>query len=340
MITTSNAPLPWAQPYYQNFLSNANDVANAGYTPSPSTALDPNAYQTAAYDMTANRAINGSPVMSAANGQLQNIMGGAFMNQQAAAGSGGGGMNPYANQTNAYTPLDNPYLKQSVQNAQGDLVRSWNSTAKPAWDKAMQDSGSFGNSGVQEANVNAQNDLQKNLGRISTDAYNNAYNQSAQLDQQRLQNMYGAGQQAVQNQFQSGENLANRSDAMKMYGMGATMNALNMAPGFANQDYQDANALMGVGNAYQTNLQNRANQNYNWWNEANQWPVQRLGVMGNALGINSGTATSVPDPSSASSALGGAITGGQLGKLFGGTDNPQWATYGAGLGGLLGLFGG
>jgi len=37
------------------------------------------------------------------------------------------------------------------------------------------------------------------------------------------------------------------------------------------------------------------------------------------------------------SGLGGALGGAELGKLIGGTTNPQYAGYGAILGGLLGL---
>ena len=39
------------------------------------------------------------------------------------------------------------------------------------------------------------------------------------------------------------------------------------------------------------------------------------------------------------SALGGALSGGMLGRMIGGTANPEYAGYGAGLGGILGLLG-
>ena len=68
---------------------------------------------------------------------------------------------------------------------------------------------------------------------------------------------------------------------------------------------------------------------------------ERLGLTGSALGQNvpnlGGTTTTPLYSNPAISGLGGALGGAQLGKLIGGTNNPQYAGYGAILGGLLGL---
>ena len=69
--------------------------------------------------------------------------------------------------------------------------------------------------------------------------------------------------------------------------------------------------------------------------------AERLGLTGSALGQNvpnlGGTTTTPLYSNPAISGLGGALGGAQLGKLIGGTTNPQDAGYGAILGGLLGL---
>lgn len=254
--TTQSAPLPWMEPYLQSYMQRAQDVSNVPYTQSPGSYVDPNSYLTNAWQATANRAVNGSPVMSAANNTLTTALNGGFMGA-------------------------NPYLDQQVQNAQGDLVRSWNTVDKPAWDKAMQASGSFGNTGVMEANANGQNDLQKNLARISTDMRSNAYNS----------------------------------------GLSFMGQALGMAPGYANQDYTDLQHLTDVGTQAQGFAQGAQNQNQAWWQEAQNYPMQRLGFMGQALGVNSGgTQTqTTPDPSTAAQVTGGALTGAALyNLLFGG----------------------
>ena len=271
--TTTNQPLPYVQPYLQDYLARSQEVMNQPYTQGPGTYTGPNAALQQGWQTTANRAMQGSPVMGAANTQLQNTINGGYLNA-------------------------NPYLDQNIANAQGDLTKAWNTVQQPAWDKAMSASGSFGNSGVMEANANAQGQLQQNLGRIGSDMRGNAYTQE-------------------------------RTNQM---------NALGMAPNFANQDYVDSNALLNVGQQQQTFDQAAQNQNNAYYQAAQQYPIDRLNIMGNALGIggqgNTQTQTQ-SDPSAAGSALGGAMVGSQLGDVFG-----IGSGWGAGLGGLLGLFGG
>jgi len=68
---------------------------------------------------------------------------------------------------------------------------------------------------------------------------------------------------------------------------------------------------------------------------------ERLGLTGSALGQNvpnlGGTTTTPIFRNQTASGLGGALGGAQLGSILGGTANPQYAGYGAILGGLLGL---
>ena len=52
-----------------------------------------------------------------------------------------------------------------------------------------------------------------------------------------------------------------------------------------------------------------------------------------------GSQTSPLYRNTSASALGGALSGGMLGRMIGGTANPEYAGYGAGLGGILGVLG-
>jgi hypothetical protein len=251
--TTSNAPLPEVRPYYSDFLARTQETANQPYRQSPGTYTGPNPYLQAGWEATANRAMQGSPTMGAANETLQKTLSGGFMGA-------------------------NPYLDQSIQNAQGDLTTAWNRVQKPAWDKAMQASGSFGHSGIQQANGYAADSLQQQLGRVASDMRGNAYNTERGFMQQ----------------------------------------ALSMAPQYANQDYVDSRALLDVGNQAQQFQQAAQNQNQNWFTEAQQYPQQQLGLLGNALGLNQGSVQtqSQPDPSKTSQIVGGALTGAQLAQMF------------------------
>ena len=67
--------------------------------------------------------------------------------------------------------------------------------------------------------------------------------------------------------------------------------------------------------------------------------LERLGVSHGALSLqpSAGTQSAPLYTNQATSALGGALGGAKLGSLIGGTQNPEYAAYGAGLGGLLGF---
>lgn len=247
--TTTSAPLPWLEPYLQDAMGRAQQVANTPYQQSPGTYTGPNAYLQAGWDATANRALQGSPTMNAANQTLQNTLSGGFLN-------------------------GNPYLDQQVSAAQGDLINAWNQVSKPQWDMAMQGSGSFGNTGVAQSAGFGADSLQRNLGRVASDMRFNAYN--------------------TERGFQN--------------------SALGMAPTYAQQDYNDANALLQVGGQAQAFDQARQNQNQQWFQEAQQFPQQQLNNYLAALGINAGgtQTTTQPDPSKASQVIGGALTGASL----------------------------
>jgi hypothetical protein len=71
--------------------------------------------------------------------------------------------------------------------------------------------------------------------------------------------------------------------------------------------------------------------------------LERLNIAQGALSLQPariGESTSTPIyRNQAASGLGGALGGAQLGSLIGGKANPEYAGYGAGLGGLLGFLG-
>lgn len=71
--------------------------------------------------------------------------------------------------------------------------------------------------------------------------------------------------------------------------------------------------------------------------------LERLNVAQGALSLQpaniGGTSTTPLYTNPLASGFGGALGGASLGKMIGGTANPEYAGYGAGLGGILGLLG-
>lgn len=285
ITTTSQQNYPdWAQPYAAGFLNRAQQVTDQPYQAYQGGRVAGMApWQDQAYQAQATRAMQGSPVMSGANTALQGFFGNSGQ---------GATVNPYAGQ-------NNPYLQQQIDNAQGDLARNWNQVAAPQWASSMQQSGSFGNSGVASAQALAMEGLQRNMGNIGQNMRFQDYTQQQQLAEQ----------------------YAGRNDAMYGQGMNRQLSALGMAPTFAQQDYNDINQLQQAGQAYQTQNQRLLDAGYQQYLDARQDPYQKIGVFGSALQQavgNQGTTTQTqPGASPISQLVGGAITGSALYNLLG-----------------------
>lgn len=122
------------------------------------------------------------------------------------------GQNPYIGgtsgqasaSTNPFAGFNNPYTTQAIDNASQDAIRNYNTFTAPQRDAQMVRSGSFGNSGVQQMQLEDQSNLQRNLGSIATNA--------------RMQDL--AAQQ------QMGEGAANRQTGVSTFNVGANANDL------------------------------------------------------------------------------------------------------------------
>lgn len=211
---------PLAEAYTQKAIGLGNQPFQAYYG---QRYANPTGAENAGLNMITNRAIQGSPLMNQASSQLQDTIQGKFVNA-------------------------NPYLPQSIADAQGDLLRSYNLMQKPAWDKAMQSSGSFGNSGVAEYAQNSQNDLMKNLGRIGTDMRMGAYNTERGYQQA----------------------------------------AMSMAPQFANQAYTDANNLLNAGAYARNFDQQNRDFAFQQYQDQQNLPYKQLAAMSGVFGSNLG----------------------------------------------------
>lgn len=356
---------------------------------------------------------------------------------------------------NSLLGMNNPYLQEQIGAAQGDVTRSYLQTVQPQRDAQMRSSGSFGNAGVQQMQLEDQRNLQQNLGRVASDMRMQDYGLQAQLGEGNLsrqlaalqanasnllqnnqfnsqlqaqdlnRNLMGAftqqqfnagqmldaakfdaGMQSNTQQFNAGlgaqdlarnagllqqlsmfntgnqvdnvrqaQNLmqsqqqfnAGQANANSQFnaGLGAQQSQFNagqrnnmsqfntglanqrqqtglgIAQGLAQQPYQDAQMLLGVGDNlrdYQQTLLNQGQQN---WQAQQNAPYQQLDVLSNAIrtlmggGGTSTTSSSLPQVNRLASGMGGAAGGYALANMMG---QGQYAPYAAGAGGLLGMF--
>lgn len=130
--TVQNIPAE-LKPLAAAYTDKAINLSNQTFQPyTGQRYADLNPVQQTSLNMTADRALNGSATLDNAETNLNQMMTGGL----------------------------NPYLDQMVGRAQDSVVKGYN--------QATVGSGSFGNSGVQEA-------LTKGLGDVSTQMYGQAY---------------------------------------------------------------------------------------------------------------------------------------------------------------------
>lgn len=208
---------------------------------------------------------------------------------------------------NPFLGINNPYLQQMIDSTSGDVVRNYNLTARPAQNAAMVNSGSFGNSGLQELQNNQDTNLQGQLGQISSQMRGQDYQQQQQ--QYDWQKQFGEGQR----QFDEGtrryeqdfdRNTFNDAYAQNMGNLQAGIGLLGTMGGYNALDY--------------TNASTEQNAPLNYYNQF----ANIAGSLGGMGGTTSGTQGTSSNP--LLSALGGA----QLGNSW--WNSAQNNTYGSG----------
>jgi hypothetical protein len=153
------------------------------------------------------------------------------VNYQAAQGAGA---NPYAG--------SNPYLNQAIDANAADMQKNFNQSVMPQIDRMAQQSGSFGNTGVQAMQQNAFNDLGKNIGNMS--------------NSMRMQD-YGMQQGLAENQL-------NRNQALNTFNAGNLLNAGQFNSNLQANDLNrnlGATSQVGMFNAGQQNQMGQFNAN-------------------------------------------------------------------------------
>jgi hypothetical protein len=90
---------------------------------------------------------------------------------------------------------------------------------------------------------------------------------------------------------------------------GRQLQALGAAPGIANQDYVDADRLIGAGQGFRGYEQQQLGDEYSQFDEARNYPREQLGILGQGLGMNyGGSSTSKQGSNPWNAALGAAAS--------------------------------
>lgn len=209
---------------------------------------------------------------------------------------------------NPYADMNNPYLKGMVNQSLNDVTGRVNS---------QFNGNNYGTTAHQET-------LTRNLGEAANNAYGQAFNLQAQLadaNANRLQSAY------------SNE----RNNQLQMAGM---------LPQYGNIDYNNAQQLIGVGDIYRQEAQDRLNNQYADWAAAQDMKFKQLDILGNTLGAATGGQSNISSlgyqaTPYTSNKLASSIGGGLAGYSLGNAVNSDYGGYvGGALGTAAGLLSG
>ena len=255
-----------------------------------------------------------------------------------------------------------PYLKDIMGQAQNAYIQSAGnsyfpgSTVVPFSPETQAGLGAITSRATQGSPLNAaaQGQLQSTInGDYLDPTQNPAYGGLMQDVRNQVNSQFGTAGRTASGAHQ-GLMTRNMMDAGgRLYQQERTnqLNATQLAPTLAGQDYIDAQALLGVGAQREGLGQQYIDDQLARWNYSQQQPWQNLQNYSSLVtGMGSmGGQSSMTQPGAQSNPigglLGGALAGGSLfgtgGPLAGamGITGPWGAGIGAGLGLLGGLFG-
>lgn len=191
--TTTNTPWAGVQPYITDYLKQAQGQNQKPFDFNDGDQIAPfSPEQQYGLSMTTQRAINGSPVMNAAQGNAYNTLQGNFM-----------------------SPDSNPWLKQNVDTALGDVQGRINS---------QFGNNNFGGTAHQEG-------LTRDLGRTAAGMYGANYDQ----ERSRQMSAMGMAPQMAESDYRDAQALLGVGDARQ---------------GLAQSYLDQANGLFGANNNY------------------------------------------------------------------------------------------
>lgn len=224
--TTTQSIAPELKPLASAYTNKAINLSNQGFQPYNAPRYSgPTGAEQQGLNQIADRATNGSPLLD---------QGSASLNQMLKPGQ------------------SNPYLDDTVRRAQDSVVQQYNNVVKPQTESAMVNSGSFGNSGLQQLQQQQQVATGKQLGDIASQIYGQDYQDSN-----------------------------NRA-----------LQAAQLAPTYANSQYNDAQQLLNAGSYARNFDQQNKDFGYQQFQDAQNLPYKQLAAMSGVFGSNLGGSSS------------------------------------------------
>jgi ribulose 1,5-bisphosphate carboxylase large subunit-like protein len=149
----------------------------------------------------------------------------------------------------------NPYTQNAVNSTMNDMARNYNLIARPQQENSMVNSGSFGNSGLQQMQQNSDYNQAQAMGNVAANMQNNAYLGQQQFGLAAQNQQYN--QQMGNDQFNRG--LYNDSFNQNSQSLQDYINLMNMQNGFNQQDITNSTNVQNTPLNYFNQFTNTAN---------------------------------------------------------------------------------
>jgi hypothetical protein len=257
-------PLAELQPYHQQVVQQAADLAAMPYNPYPyNRVADFNDTQLEGLQYAADLSKSGSPATAAAGNMTLNTLTGGYKNpfstQQTAMAANPvtgqqtqTGTNPMAGMwsnsyTNEFTGLNNPYLRGMISSGQQELGDQYRYAVAPNTNAMYAMGNAYGGSAHLEQQKMQQDQLLKAMQGVESQYGNQAYQQSANLRESEIARRMAGEQSDLSRNAGLYENAINRDVSTQQTDLarnaGLYENAINR--GVSAQQADRASASQG-----------------------------------------------------------------------------------------------
>lgn len=298
------------------------------------TAQAPGQFNTGYTDPATAQAANSGQYTNGAVGQAANLNGytnaaaGLQTNQANSLASSNNPAMQYLQQTASGAQIGkNPYLEQSISNAQDSIAQKLQNVTNPAISSQAASMGRMGSGAFASQINNAQTAAANEMAKVSTDAYQQQYNADV-ASQQNAANMYGNfANQDTANRLNANQALSNTSNAQQGQRIAGTQLYGNLNDAQQSQRLNGTQLYGNLNDAQQTQRYNASNAANQQFNADRNFQLEGLNLQNNSyqqniqnmLGLNSQRMNAANSQLDAQSNLNGQklTAAGMSGDIYG-----------------------
>lgn len=176
--------------------------------------------------------------------------------------------------------------------ASRDVTENYSNVTQPSMLAQFNAGGAYGGSAMQNALQSQQQTLGRQLGDISTTLRSQDYDRQVALSEADINRRMQAQQTDLSRNSNLVGDYLNRQQSAWAMNRGNEQSALGMIPQFNDMKYDDARALMNIGQQQQNLAQSLYDTGFEDFQDWRNYDENQLGILANALGAVQGGTSS------------------------------------------------